>query len=113
MTLMYLFTEETKWNCARNAALWRHLGVLSAHGLRHPREVLLKDSYNPNAICLDAKAVAESAMNLVLRLYLAVKQAICAREEYQLGSDFFQLVVPLSPEAIRTAIGEIETRRLC
>ena len=71
---------------------------------------LLEDSPNPNAICLGAKAVAESAMSVDLGPYLAVKQAICvARDEFQWRSDFFQLDVPLIPEAIRTAFGVTET----
>lgn len=112
MTLGYLFTEETKWNAQGTqlfGGTWEYK-VPTAYDIPVEFNVsLLKDSPNPNAICLGAKAVAEPAMSLVLGPYLAVKQAIyAAREEFQLGSDFFQLDVPLSPEAIRTAIGVTE-----
>merc|ERR1712136_402727 len=112
MTLGYLFTEETKWNAQGTqlfGGTWEYK-VPTAYDIPVEFNVsLLKDSPNPNAICLGAKAVADPAMSLVLGPYLAVKQAIyAAREEFQLGSDFFQLDVPLSPEAIRTAIGVTE-----
>ena len=57
---------------------------------------LLKDSPNPNAICLGAKAVAESAVGLVLKPYLAGSRPTNCQEEFQLGSYFFQLAPALT-----------------
>lgn len=67
---------------------------------------LLKNSPNPHSVCLGSKAVAEPAMSLILSPFLAVKKAIyAAKEEFQLGDDWFQLDAPLSPQVIRNAIG--------
>jgi len=93
---------------ARNAAVYK---VPTAYDIPVKFNIsLLQDSPNANAICLGAKAVAKSSMSPVLGPYLVVKWAIyAAREEFQLGSDFYQLVVPLSPEAIRAAVGVTQT----
>jgi len=109
MTLGYLFTEETMWDKHGTqlfAGTW-HYKVPTAYDIPVTFNVsLLKDSPNPNSIALNSKAVAEPAMSLVLSPYLAVKNAIyAAREEFGLGNDWFQLDVPVSPEAITTAIG--------
>jgi len=100
MTLGYLFTEEPKWNAQGTqlfGGTWQYK-VPTAYDIPVKFNVsLLKDSPNPNAICLGAKAVADSAVGLVLRPYLPVEQAIhAAREEFQLGSDFFQLASTLT-----------------
>jgi len=98
-----VMTSETRLERAGGCCCGHRAGCDDgAHGLRIPVKfnvALLEDSRNPNAICLGAKAVAESAMSFVLGPYLAVKHA---SEEFQLGSDFLQLDVPLSPKATRT-----------
>jgi len=112
ITLGYLFTEETKWDAEGTqlfCGTWEYK-VPTAYDIPVEFNVsLLKDTPNPNAICLNSKAVAEPAMSLVSAPYLAVKQAIyAAREEFGLGSDWFQLNTPLSSETIRAAIGITE-----
>ena len=113
ITLGYLFTEETKWDVDGTqlfCGTWEYK-VPTAYDIPVEFNVsLLKDTPNPKAMCLNSKAVAEPAMSLVSAPYLAVKQAIyAAREEFGLGSDWFQLNTPLSSETIRAAIGITES----
>mmetsp|Transcript_46801 Transcript_46801/g.124273 ORF Transcript_46801/g.124273 Transcript_46801/m.124273 type:complete len:1414 (-) Transcript_46801:189-4430(-) len=109
ISLGYLFTEETKWS-AEGVQLycgtWEYK-LPTAYDIPLVFNVsLLKNSPNPHAVCLGSKAVAEPAMSLILSPFLAVKKAIyAARRELQVGDDWFQLDAPLSPQAIRNAIG--------
>jgi len=107
--LGYLFTEETRWD-ANGEQMFRgtwEYKVPTAYDIPVEFNVsLLKNAPNPGAIALNSKCVAEPAMSLIPAPFLAVKKAIyAAREEFGLGSAWFPLSAPLSPEAIRSAIG--------
>jgi len=108
-SLGYLFTEETKWDANGTqlfCGTWEYK-VPSAYDIPVEFNVsLLKNTPNPHAMAMNSKAVAEPAMSLVVSPFLAAKKAIyAAREEFQLGREWFPLDVPVSPEAIRTAVG--------
>lgn len=106
----YLLTEELKVDSTGtqlNLSMWNYK-IPSAFDIPVEFNVsLLKDSPNPIGI-KGSKASAEPVMCLVSCLYLAVKNAIyAARLELGQGVDWFSLDVPLVPEKVRAAIGDI------
>jgi xanthine dehydrogenase/oxidase len=108
MALGYLFSEEVKFD---ENGVNPHLGtweykIPTAYDIPVKFNTrLLKDSPNPAAVFHGSKAVAEPPMGLISATYLALKNAMyAAREEVGLGSDWFDLPVPCSPEVIREKI---------
>lgn len=108
MALGYLFSEEVKFD---EHGVNHHLGtweykIPTAYDIPVAFNTrLLKDSPNPAALFHGSKAVAEPPMGLIGATYLALKNAMyAAREEFGLGSDWFDLPVPCSPELIREKI---------
>mmetsp|Transcript_75907 Transcript_75907/g.158286 ORF Transcript_75907/g.158286 Transcript_75907/m.158286 type:complete len:1405 (-) Transcript_75907:223-4437(-) len=73
---------------------------------------LLEDSPNPRGI-KGSKASAEPAMCLLSAVYLALKNAIYAARKENMGNDdWFMLHTPVTPEAVRAAVGLSEDKLL-
>jgi xanthine dehydrogenase/oxidase len=107
MALGYLFSEQQQWDSAGkllNQGTWEYK-IPTAYDIPVEFNVaLLKDTPNPNGV-QSSKAVAEPAMHLIAGPYLAAKNAIyAARTEVGHKDEWIPVNVPLTPEAIRTAI---------
>jgi len=103
----YLTSEELKFGTdgtQLNAGTWDYK-IPSAYDIPLVFNMsLLKDTPNPTGV-KGSKATAEPAMCLLPSVYLAVKHAIyAARVEVGLGDAWFNLNVPLTTEAIRSAV---------
>jgi len=109
MVLGYLFTEQVLYDPVTAVPLclgtWEYK-VPTAYDIPVVfNTALLKNTPNPHAVTKSSKAVAEPAMMLVSCPYLAVKDAIyAARTEVGHTEDWIPLDVPLTVEAVRTAI---------
>jgi len=108
IALGYVLSEEVRYDkngVLLNLGTWEYK-IPSAYDIPIELNVsLLKDSPNPAGI-KGSKASAEPAMALVSSVYLAVKNAIYAsRSSNGLGEDWFMLNLPVTPQAIRAAVG--------
>jgi len=108
MLLGYLFSEQMIWDKDAkqlNLGTWEYK-IPTAYDI--PIEfnmALLKNTPNPTPIAKSSKAVAEPVMSLISSPYLAVKNAIyAARKEVGHGDSWYQLDLPLTVEAVRTAV---------